>query len=141
MGFSHLTEGIRQMRGESGECQVRDAELCLVTGLAGRRRVAARPPAACWGDDARRIQEATAAHSVFKPAVLGRRQKARAGMLRVSELRGVLRPGHGVHGVRRTENAVVPVEGKGEVFTFCIFHQLYHPAWKEDIPYNVASSS
>jgi acetyl-CoA acetyltransferase len=35
MGFSHLTEGIRQMRGESGECQVKDAEICLVTGLGG----------------------------------------------------------------------------------------------------------
>jgi acetyl-CoA acetyltransferase len=32
-GFSHLTEGIRQMRGESGECQVKDAEICIVTGL------------------------------------------------------------------------------------------------------------
>jgi acetyl-CoA acetyltransferase len=32
-GFSHLTEGIRQMRGESGECQIRDAEICMVTGL------------------------------------------------------------------------------------------------------------
>ncbi len=32
----------------------------------------------------------------------------------------------------------VDVSGKGRVFTFCIFHQLYHPAWKEDIPYNVA---
>jgi acetyl-CoA acetyltransferase len=34
-GFSHLTEGIRQMRGESGECQVKDAEICMVTGLGG----------------------------------------------------------------------------------------------------------
>ena len=32
----------------------------------------------------------------------------------------------------------VKVSGKGRVFTFCIFHQLYHPAWKEEIPYNVA---
>jgi acetyl-CoA acetyltransferase len=35
MGFTQLTEGIRQMRGEAGECQVRDAEICLVTGLGG----------------------------------------------------------------------------------------------------------
>lgn len=32
----------------------------------------------------------------------------------------------------------VRVGGRGEVFTFCVYHQLYHPAWKEDIPYNVA---
>ena len=32
----------------------------------------------------------------------------------------------------------VKVSGKGQVFTFGIYHQLYHPAWKEDIPYNVA---
>jgi len=32
-GFSHLTEGIRQMRGEAGECQIKDAEICMVTGL------------------------------------------------------------------------------------------------------------
>jgi acetyl-CoA acetyltransferase len=35
MGFSHLTEGIRQMRREGGECQVKDAEIALVTGLGG----------------------------------------------------------------------------------------------------------
>jgi hypothetical protein len=34
--------------------------------------------------------------------------------------------------------AWVKVSGRGKVFTFCIFHQLYHPAWKDDIPYNVA---
>jgi acetyl-CoA acetyltransferase len=35
MGFTQLIEGIRQMRGECGECQVKDAEICLVTGLGG----------------------------------------------------------------------------------------------------------
>jgi acetyl-CoA acetyltransferase len=35
MGFTQLTEGIRQMRGEGGECQVKDAGTCLVTGLGG----------------------------------------------------------------------------------------------------------
>ena len=35
MGFTQLTEGITQMRGEGGECQVKDAEICLVTGLGG----------------------------------------------------------------------------------------------------------
>jgi acetyl-CoA acetyltransferase len=34
-GFTHLTEGIRQMRGEGGECQVKDAEIAMVTGLGG----------------------------------------------------------------------------------------------------------
>ena len=32
----------------------------------------------------------------------------------------------------------VPVSGRGKVFTFCIFQQPFHPAWKDDIPYNVA---
>jgi acetyl-CoA acetyltransferase len=35
MGFTQLTEGIRQMRGEAGACQVKNAEICLVTGLGG----------------------------------------------------------------------------------------------------------
>lgn len=35
MGFTQLVEGLRQMRGESGACQVKDAETCLVTGLGG----------------------------------------------------------------------------------------------------------
>lgn len=30
------------------------------------------------------------------------------------------------------------VGGRGEVFTYCIFRRLYHPAWEGDIPYNVA---
>ncbi len=32
-GFSHLTEGVRQLRNEAGKCQVKDAEICMVTGL------------------------------------------------------------------------------------------------------------
>jgi len=32
----------------------------------------------------------------------------------------------------------VKVSGKGQVFTYAIYHQLYHPAWKGDIPYNVS---
>jgi uncharacterized OB-fold protein len=34
--------------------------------------------------------------------------------------------------------AWVKASGKGEVYTFCIFHQAFHPAWQDDIPYNVA---
>ena len=34
-GFTHLTEGIRQLRGESGECQVKGAEIAMMTGLGG----------------------------------------------------------------------------------------------------------
>jgi uncharacterized protein len=34
--------------------------------------------------------------------------------------------------------AWVKVSGKGEVYTFGIYHQLYHPAFKGEIPYNVA---
>jgi uncharacterized protein len=30
------------------------------------------------------------------------------------------------------------VSGKGEVFTFAVYHQLYHPGWKDEIPYNVS---
>ena len=32
----------------------------------------------------------------------------------------------------------VRASGRGEVFTFCVFHQPFHPAWEDDIPYNVA---
>ena len=32
----------------------------------------------------------------------------------------------------------VKVSGRGEVFTFCIYRQSFHPAWANDIPYNVA---
>ncbi|MFC1942909.1 thiolase family protein [Chloroflexota bacterium] len=34
-GFTQLTEGIRQLRGEGEATQVKDAEICLVTGLGG----------------------------------------------------------------------------------------------------------
>ena len=32
----------------------------------------------------------------------------------------------------------VKVSGRGQVFTFCIYRQAFHPAWAGDIPYNVA---
>jgi uncharacterized OB-fold protein len=32
----------------------------------------------------------------------------------------------------------IEVSGRGQVFTFGIYHQLYHPAWKDDLPYNVS---
>lgn len=34
-GFTHLAEGVRQMRGQAGPTQVKDAEFCLVTGHGG----------------------------------------------------------------------------------------------------------
>jgi acetyl-CoA acetyltransferase len=34
-GFTQTTEGIRQLRGEGGATQVKDAEICLCTGLGG----------------------------------------------------------------------------------------------------------
>ena len=30
------------------------------------------------------------------------------------------------------------VSGKGRVYTWTVFHQVYHPAFKDDAPYNVA---
>ena len=32
----------------------------------------------------------------------------------------------------------VKASGKGKVFTFCVFRQAFNPAWRDDIPYNVA---
>jgi uncharacterized OB-fold protein len=32
----------------------------------------------------------------------------------------------------------IKVSGKGQVFTFCVYRQAFHPAWQEDVPYNVA---
>jgi uncharacterized OB-fold protein len=32
----------------------------------------------------------------------------------------------------------VAVSGKGRVYTWTVFHQVYHPAFKNDAPYNVA---
>lgn len=36
-----------------------------------------------------------------------------------------------------TDTEWVQASGKGTVYTFGIMHQLYHPGFKEEIPYNV----
>jgi len=30
------------------------------------------------------------------------------------------------------------LSGRGTVFSYIVFHQVYHPAYKDDVPYNVA---
>lgn len=32
----------------------------------------------------------------------------------------------------------VPLSGKGTVFSYIVFHQIYNPAFAKDVPYNVA---
>ena len=32
-----------------------------------------------------------------------------------------------------------PVSGRGTVYSFVIIHQVFHPAFKNDVPYNVAA--
>lgn len=46
-GFTHLTEGICQLRGEGGDCQVRDAEIAMVTGLGAAPEPSLGSAAAC----------------------------------------------------------------------------------------------
>jgi len=36
------------------------------------------------------------------------------------------------------EFAWTPLSGRGEVFSYVVFHQLYNKAFAEDVPYNVA---
>lgn len=36
------------------------------------------------------------------------------------------------------EFAWTPVSGRGTVFSCVVFHQAYHPGFKQDVPYNVA---
>ncbi len=36
-----------------------------------------------------------------------------------------------------TESSWVPVSGRGEVFSFNIMHQVYHPAFAAEVPYAV----
>lgn len=36
-----------------------------------------------------------------------------------------------------TESTWVPVSGRGEVFSFNIMHQVYHPAFAAEVPYAV----
>jgi uncharacterized OB-fold protein len=32
----------------------------------------------------------------------------------------------------------VKASGKGKMFTYAVYHRVYNPMWKDDIPYNAA---
>ena len=34
--------------------------------------------------------------------------------------------------------AWVKVSGKGKIYTYAVYHRVYSPMWKDDIPYNAA---
>lgn len=66
---------------------------------------------------------------------------ARAGRLTVQKCGecGMLRfPAYELcSGCNSTKSSWVPVSGRGEVFSFNIMHQVYHPAFAAEVPYAV----
>ena len=64
-----------------------------------------------------------------------------AGELRVQRCLACEHAGHqSADGYRRCSHANwewQPLSGRGTVMSRLIFHQSYHPAWKERLPYNV----
>ena len=66
---------------------------------------------------------------------------ARAGRLMVQKCDscGMLRfPAHDLCSkCNSTASRWVPVSGRGEVFSFNIMHQLYHPGFAKEVPYAV----
>jgi uncharacterized OB-fold protein len=66
---------------------------------------------------------------------------ARAGRLMVQKCDscGKLRfPAHDLCSkCNSTDSRWVPVSGRGEVFSFSIMHQLYHPGFAKEVPYAV----
>jgi hypothetical protein len=66
---------------------------------------------------------------------------ARAGRLMVQKCDscGTLRfPAHDLCSMcNSTASRWVPVSGRGEVFSFNIMHQLYHPGFAKEVPYAV----
>jgi uncharacterized protein len=66
---------------------------------------------------------------------------ARAGCLMVQKCDscGKLRfPAHDLCSkCNSTDSRWVPVSGRGEVFSFSIMHQLYHPGFAKEVPYAV----
>ena len=66
---------------------------------------------------------------------------ARAGRLMVQKCDscGKLRfPAHDLCSkCNSTDSQWVPVSGRGEVFSFSIMHQLYHPGFAKEVPYAV----
>jgi uncharacterized OB-fold protein len=66
---------------------------------------------------------------------------ARAGRLMVQKCDncGTLRfPAHDLCSkCNSTASRWVPVSGRGEVFSFNIMHQLYHPGFAKEVPYAV----
>jgi len=69
-------------------------------------------------------------------------ESARAGRLKLQRCRDCGRwrypPAHHCYWCLSEEADWEPVSGRGTVYSFVVFHQAFHPAFKDRLPYNVA---
>ncbi len=69
-------------------------------------------------------------------------ESARAGRLRLQRCRSCGRfrypPARHCYWCLSDQADWEPVSGRGTVYSFVVFHQAFHPAFKDQLPYNVA---
>ena len=134
-GLNHVVEGVRQLRGDAGEAQVHDAELCVVAGYRRPpRRRKHRSAGTCSVTPQPRIPEPTGLNAEFYARADRRRAAGYGPGLRRLRHAAVASAAPALFGVRvASETRWEPDDGHGELWSSTVT-LAFDRGWADETP-------